>query len=399
MKFRWIAIDAKGKRHTGVSDAESEREIVAQLRSQGLLPQTIKQQRSKLTLQRFPARISHAELTLFTRQLATLMAAALPLDEALAAIQQQKESKNFVTIISALRQAVLEGQSLSAAMQQYPRQFDTVYCTLVKAGEAVGQPGAVLERLADFNEARQRMRSKLMQALIYPSLLTTVAILVVVILLTAVVPKVAAQFIHLKHELPLTTRTLLAISDFLSAYGPWLLGLFIVGFSLFSYWLKREGNRHRFHRLLILFRGTTQLVCAIDSARYLRALSILNVSGVPLLQGMSLSAEGVGNMEIRQRLSDAAESVRQGNSVSQSLEKTQIFPPMMLYMIASGEKSGQLGELMQRATDNQEAQLQNRITMTLAIFEPALIVVMAAIVLFIVVAVMQPILQLNSLMN
>ncbi|HDR2790030.1 TPA: type II secretion system inner membrane protein GspF [Enterobacter asburiae] len=395
MKFRWVATDDNGDRHTGVSEAESEREMVARLRSQSLLPQSIKQQRHRTTLWRFSARVSHAELTLFTRQLATLMAAALPLDEALAAIQQQKESKNLVSIIGALRQAVLEGQSLSAAMQLHPRLFDTVYCTLVKAGETVGQAGAVLERLADFNEARQRMRSKLTQALIYPSLLTTVAILVVVILLTAVVPKVAAQFIHLRHELPLTTRLLLAISHFLSAQGPWLLLLFITLGGLFSCWLKQEGNRLRFHRLLTRFR----LVCAIDSARYLRALSILNVSGVPLLQAMALSAEGVMNQEIRQRLCNAAESVRQGNSVSQSLGKTHIFPPMMLYMIASGEKSGQLGELMQRATDNQEIHLQNRITMALAIFEPALIVLMAAIVLFIVVAVMQPILQLNSLMN
>ena len=395
MKFRWVATDDNGDRHTGVSEAESEREMVALLRSQSLLPQSIKQQRHRTTLWRFSARVSHAELTLFTRQLATLMAAALPLDEALAAIQQQKESKNLVSIIGELRQAVLEGQSLSAAMQLHPRLFDTVYCTLVKAGETVGQAGAVLERLADFNEARQRMRSKLTQALIYPSLLTTVAILVVVILLTAVVPKVAAQFIHLRHELPLTTRLLLAISHFLSAQGPWLLLLFITLGGLFSCWLKREGNRLRFHRLLTRFR----LVCAIDSARYLRALSILNVSGVPLLQAMALSAEGVMNQEIRQRLCNAAESVRQGNSVSQSLGKTHIFPPMMLYMIASGEKSGQLGELMQRATDNQEIHLQNRITMALAIFEPALIVLMAAIVLFIVVAVMQPILQLNSLMN
>lgn len=395
MKFRWVATDDNGDRHTGVSEAEGEREMVARLRSQSLLPESIKQQRHRTTLWRLSPRVSHAELTLFTRQLATLMAAALPLDEALAAIQQQKESKNLVSIIGTLHQAVLEGQSLSAAMQQHPRLFDTVYCTLVKAGETVGQAGAVLERLADFNEARQRMRSKLTQALIYPSLLTTVAILVVVILLTAVVPKVAAQFIHLRHELPLTTRMLLTISHFLSSQGPWLLLLFIAGGGLFSCWLKREGNRLRFHRLLTRFR----LVCAIDSARYLRALSILNVSGVPLLQAMALSAEGVMNQEIRQRLCHAAESVRQGNSVSQSLGKTHIFPPMMLYMIASGEKSGQLGELMQRATDNQEVHLQNRIAMALAIFEPALIVVMAAIVLFIVMAVMQPILQLNSLMN
>lgn len=395
MKFRWVATDDNGDRHTGVSEAEGEREMVARLRSQSLLPESIKQQRHRITLWRLSPRVSHAELTLFTRQLATLMAAALPLDEALAAIQQQKESKNLVSIIGTLHQAVLEGQSLSAAMQQHPRLFDTVYCTLVKAGETVGQAGAVLERLADFNEARQRMRSKLTQALIYPSLLTTVAILVVVILLTAVVPKVAAQFIHLRHELPLTTRMLLTISHFLSSQGPWLLLIFIAGGGLFSCWLKREGNRLRFHRLLTRFR----LVCAIDSARYLRALSILNVSGVPLLQAMALSAEGVMNHEIRQRLCHAAESVRQGNSVSQSLGKTHIFPPMMLYMIASGEKSGQLGELMQRATDNQEVHLQNRIAMALAIFEPALIVVMAAIVLFIVMAVMQPILQLNSLMN
>ncbi|MCU6334886.1 type II secretion system protein GspF, partial [Escherichia coli] len=145
--------------------------------------------------------------------------------------------------------------------------------------------------LADFNEARQRMRSKLTQALIYPSLLTTVAILVVIILLTTVVPKVAAQFIHLKHALPLTTRILLATSNFLSAYGPWILLTLIGGGCLFSFWLKQKGNRHRFHRWLIQFRLTSPLVCAINSARYLRALSILNSSGVPLLQAMSLSAE------------------------------------------------------------------------------------------------------------
>ncbi|HCD7428397.1 MULTISPECIES: type II secretion system inner membrane protein GspF [Citrobacter freundii complex] len=399
MKYCWTATDVKGNRITGVSEAASERDMVAQLRSQALLPQTIKPQRRGIPLKPLPARVSHSELTLFTRQIATLIAAALPLDEALDVVRQQKENKKLADVITTLRQSILEGQSLSTAMQAYPRLFDAVFCTLVKAGETVGQLGAVLERLADFNEARQRMRSKLTQALIYPSLLTTVAILVVIILLTTVVPKVAAQFIHLKHALPLTTRILLAISNFLSAYGPWILLTLIGGGCLFSFWLKQKGNRHRFHRWLIQFRLTSPLVCAINSARYLRALSILNSSGVPLLQAMSLSAEGVSNQEIRQRLGEAAESVRQGNSVSQSLEKTKIFPAMMLYMIASGEKSGQLGELMQRATENQEIQLQNRIALTLAIFEPALIVVMAMIVLFIVVSVMQPILQLNSLMN
>lgn len=399
MKYHWQAVDVEGNQRRGIAEAASERDVVAQLRNQNLLPQSIKPQRRTLTFRLFAARVSHSEQTLFTRQLATLIAASLPLDEALAVIQQQKENKNLSGIIHSLRLSILEGQSLSAAMQLHPQLFDAVFCTLVKAGEATGQLGVVLDKLADYSEARQRMRAKLTQALIYPSLLTTVAILVVIILLTTVVPKVTAQFIHLKHGLPLTTRCLLAISDFLSTFGPWLLLCFALSAAIFSYWLKRDGNRLRFHRQLITFRLTAPLTCAINSARYLRALSILIASGVPLLQGMSLSAEGVANLEIRQRLYQASENVRQGNSISQSLEKAQIFPSMMLYMIASGEKSGRLGSLMQQATENQEAHLQNRITLTLAIFEPALIVVMAMIVLFIVVAVMQPILQLNTLMN
>ncbi|MCC2004185.1 type II secretion system inner membrane protein GspF [Enterobacter bugandensis] len=399
MKYHWQAVDVEGNRCKGVVEAGSEREVVTQLRNQNLLPQSIKPQRRAIAFRLPPARVSHSELTLFTRQLATLIAASLPLDEALAVIQQQKENKNLSGVVHSLRLAILEGQPLSAAMQRHPRVFDAVFCTLVKAGEATGLLSTVLEKLADYSEARQRMRSKVMQALIYPSLLTTVAVLVVIILLTTVVPKVTAQFIHLKHDLPLTTQCLLAISDFLSTVGPWLLLCFALSITIFSYWLKRAENRLRFHRMLITLRITAPLTCAINSARYLRTLSILIASGVPLLQGMSLSAEGVANLEIRQRLCHASENVRQGNSISQSLEKAQIFPSMMLYMIASGEKSGQLGALMQRATENQEAHLQSRIALTLAIFEPALIVAMAMIVLFIVVSVMQPILQLNTLMN
>lgn len=399
MKFSWHATDMQGQPRKGVTEADSERDVVAFLRAQELLPLSIKAQRQAHAMFQPGQRVSHSDLTLFTRQLATLIAAALPLDEALAIIQQQKENKKLSSVIGALRQSVLEGQSLSSAMQNHPRLFDDVFCTLVKAGETVGQLGGVLERLADFNETRQKMRSKLTQALIYPTLLTTVAILVVAILLTTVVPKVAAQFIHLKHELPLTTRILLAISDFLSSWGPGILLFLAALAALFSFWLRRHDNRLRFHHFLIVFRLTAPLVCAINSARYLRALSILNNSGVPLLQGMELSAEGVSNLAVRHKLSEAAESVRQGNSIHRSLAQTGIFPTMMLYMIASGEKSGELGALMQRATENQETHLQNRIALALAIFEPALIVIMAMIVLFIVVSVMQPILQLNTLMN
>ncbi|MCJ8698416.1 type II secretion system F family protein, partial [Escherichia coli] len=169
-----------------------------------------------------------------------------------------------------------------------------------------------------------------------------------------------------------------------------------VGFWL---WLKRGNNRHRFHAMLLRVALIGPLICAINSARYLRTLSILQSSGVPLLDGMNLSTESLNNLEIRQRLANAAENVRQGNSIHLSLEQTAIFPPMMLYMVASGEKSGQLGTLMVRAADNQETLQQNRIALTLSIFEPALIITMALIVLFIVVSVLQPLLQLNSMIN
>ena len=229
-------------------------------------------------------------------------------------------------------------------------------------------------------------------------MLTTVAIVVVIILLTAVVPKITEQFVHMKQQLPLSTRILLGLSDTLQRTGPTLLAtVFIVAVG-FWLWLKRGNNRHRFHAMLLRVALIGPLICAINSARYLRTLSILQSSGVPLLDGMNLSTESLNNLEIRQRLANAAET-SQGNSIHLSLEQTAIFPPMMLYMVASGEKSGQLGTLMVRAADNQETLQQNRIALTLSIFEPALIITMALIVLFIVVSVLQPLLQLNSMIN
>ena len=257
----------------------------------------------------------------------------------------------------------------------------------------------MLEQLADYNELRQATRSKLIQSLIYPSLLTSVAIAVVAILLTTVVPKIVEQFLHMKEALPMSTRVLLAISGAMRHYGLWVIALLLIACFLFRHWLTRPGKRHLLDRWLLDFKLSRALLRAIHCARYLRTLSILNISGVPLLEGMTLATEGIGNREISQRLGQAAERVRQGSGFHLALEKCDIFPPMMLYMIASGEKSGQLSELMARAADQQETLLQNRIALTLALFEPALIITMAMIVLFIIVSVLQPILQLNSLVS
>ena len=382
MNYRCRPMTEDGQKLQGIIDANDERQARLRLREEGLFLLDIRPQKSSGVKTRRP-RISHSELTLFTRQLATLSAAALPLEESLAVIGQQSSNKRLGDVLNQVRSAILEGHPLSDALQHFPTLFDSLYRTLVKAGEKSGLLAPVLEKLADYNENRQKIRSKLIQSLIYPCMLTTVAIGVVIILLTAVVPKITEQFVHMKQQLPLSTRILLGLSDTLQRTGPTLLAtVFIVAVG-FWLWLKRGNNRHRFHAMLLRVALIGPLICAINSARYLRTLSILQSSGV----------------EIRQRLANAAENVRQGNSIHLSLEQTAIFPPMMLYMVASGEKSGQLGTLMVRAADNQETLQQNRIALTLSIFEPALIITMALIVLFIVVSVLQPLLQLNSMIN
>ncbi|HHG0332089.1 TPA: type II secretion system inner membrane protein GspF, partial [Escherichia coli] len=337
MNYRYRAMTQDGQKLQGIIDANDERQARLRLREEGLFLLDIRPQKSSGVKTRRP-RISHSELTLFTRQLATLSAAALPLEESLAVIGQQSSNKRLADVLNQVRSAILEGHPLSDALQHFPTLFDSLYRTLVKAGEKSGLLAPVLEKLADYNENRQKIRSKLIQSLIYPCMLTTVAIVVVIILLTAVVPKITEQFVHMKQQLPLSTRILLGLSDTLQRTGPTLLAtVFIVAVG-FWLWLKRGNNRHRFHAMLLRVALIGPLICAINSARYLRTLSILQSSGVPLLDGMNLSTESLNNLEIRQRLANAAENVRQGNSIHLSLEQTAIFPPMMLYMVASGEK-------------------------------------------------------------
>ncbi|KFC05163.1 general secretion pathway protein F [Trabulsiella guamensis ATCC 49490] len=400
MNFSWQALDSRGKRKHGVIEAESARQARELLRERGLFLQHIneKQAARGLAFSRRPS-VSKADLAMLTRQLATLTAAALPLEEVLAVIARQSQHAGLRHILEQIREKILAGYSLADALQSWPRLFDPVYRTLVKAGEKSGQLGSVLEQLADYNEIRQQIRAKLTQALIYPIMLSTVAISVVIILLTTVVPKVTEQFIHMKQQLPATTRILLAISDGLQVWGPWLLLAGITVATAFRFWLKRANNRHHFHRQMLQRRPSRELLRAINGARYLRTLSILQCSGVPLLDAMHIALEGISNLEVRQRLSQAAERVTQGSSFHTALESCDLLPPVMLYMIATGEKSGQLSELMARAADNQDNLLQNRMSLTLALFEPALIITMAGVVLFIVVAVLQPILQLNSLVS
>ncbi len=402
--YEYQALDAKGRRKHGVLEADSARLVRQQLREQGLTPlevtETVEKARREASgFSLFRPSMSTGDLALITRQLATLVAAALPIEESLKAVAEQCEKPKQRTLISAVRGKVLEGHAMAEAMATFPSVFDQLYRAMVAAGEKSGHLEKVLNRLADYTEQRQQMKNKLMQAMIYPIVLTLVAVGVIAILLSSVVPKVVEQFVHMKQQLPLSTRILMGASDFVRDYGLAVVLLLGCALLFFRWWNRKPERRIRYHALLLRLPVIGRVARGINTARYARTLSILNSSAVPLLEGMRISGEVLTNDYARARLVAASERVREGSSLRTALEQTKLFPPMMLHMIASGERSGELDNMLERAADNQDREFEGQVNIALGVFEPALVVSMAAIVLFIVMSILQPILELNNMVS
>lgn len=403
--FEYAALDARGRTRKGLIESDGPRQARAQLREQGLTPLSLEQVRSgepRTGGSGFAARLQSlgpTDLALLTRQLATLVGAGLPVEEALSALIRQSERARVRRIVTGVRAKVLEGQTLANGLAAYPRAFPELYRATVAAGEESGHLDAVLDRLADYTESRQALTQKIQLALFYPALLTLMAIAVVIGLLVYVVPQVVQVFLDMEQTLPPLTSGLISVSDFFREH--WLAMLVTLAASavIARLALRRPTLRQRWHRAQLRLPLIGRLSRGFNAARFARTLSILSAAGVPMIKALQISGEVVSNQAMRRAITEATERVREGSALSRALESSRLFPPMTVQLIASGEQSGQLENMLRRAADQQERELETFINALLGLFEPVLILVMGGIVLVIVMAILMPIFELNQMVG
>lgn len=400
--FVYQAVDAKGKPQKGVLEGDSARQIRHKLREKGWMPLSVEattvKQKSGVTTKGGP-RLSVMELSLLTRQLATLIAAGLPIDECLRALAEQTDKQKAKGMVLAIRSKVLEGHTLAKALAEYPKAFPHLYRSTVSAGEHAGHLDAVLNRLADYTEARQQANQKIQLAAMYPAILSLVAVGIVVGLLTFVVPDIVDVFVKNGQELPTLTQVMLDLSHAITNYGFHTLGALVITIFGFGFGMKRPGFRAAVHRFWLRVPGFGGFIKDTNTARFGSTLAILTSSGVPLVEAMKIASKVVTNIPIQGALSDATIAVSEGGSLHQALADTGYFPPIMLHMIASGENSGELDSMLARTAHQQETTLANTVTALVSIFEPLMLVGMGAIVALIVAAIMLPILELQNMVQ
>ena len=402
--FEYIALDANGRKKKGVIEGDSARHIRQQLRDQGLLATSVDEVAQRETVQsssRFNVQrsISAADLSLITRQLATLTKSGLPLDEATATVAKQTEKPRLQRILLGVRSKVLEGHSLADGMAQFPHVFNNLYRSTVSAGEQTGHLDLVLERLADYTESRQQLQNRIRMALIYPVILTIMAITIVSFLLAYVVPEVVKVFEDSGQTLPTITILMIASSDILRDYYWLIIGVVVAIASIFSALYKQPASKEKIHELFLKLPLVGRLTRGANTARFTRTLSILVASGVGLLEALKISGQVVENLPMRHAILDAGARVREGSNLAKSLDVSGYFPPIVVNLIASGEVSGNLDEMLERSSVNQEQELETLITTLMGILEPLLIVIMAVVVLMIVLAILLPIFNLNQLVQ
>ncbi len=400
--FDYVCIDAQGKKVHGVQEADSQRQVRQLLREKGCVPisvTTASEREKQRTLGFGGSRISAAELAMITRQMATLVQASIPVEEVLRALSRQNSRPQLQSLLIAVRAKVMEGYTLAQGLAEYPGAFPEIYRATVAAGEQSGHLDLVLEQLADYTEKRLETRKKIQHAMIYPALLTSMSVLIIIALLTWVVPDIVRVFDTAHQSLPLLTRGLIATSHLLR-HWLWLMLLLLAGGVYTARRaLQRPELKLRFHTLLLRLPLLGHLLRDADTARLAATLSILSRSGVPLVEALRIGTEVVSNLCIKAAVKQATVSVTEGGSLARALEQSGRFPPMMLQMMASGESSGELEQMLERAAGMQERELASLISTLVGLFEPLMLLMMAGVVLIIVLAIMLPIVSMNNLVH
>ena len=398
--FAYQALDSAGKTQRGVLQGDNARAVRANLRERGLNPLEVAAVEATSRQPGLFARgLSSAQLALLTRQLATLLKAGLPIDEALGALAEQNDDTRSRTLVAALRARVMEGASLASALADAPDSFPEIYRAAIAAGEQSGRLDQVLGRLADYSEARDALNQKIWAALAYPILLTIVAVAIVAGLLAYVVPQIIGVFVQMHQTLPWPTRALIALSGFVKAWG-WLLLIALVVAAIGGRLaLRTQQIRFAWHAALLRLPLIGKLVRAANTARCTRTLALLAASAVPLLESLQIAAQVMPNLPMREAVKRAAVKVREGSSFSRALGESGYFPPVALRLIASGERAGELERMLDEAANQQQRELDRWMTTLTAVLGPLVILLVGAMVLFIVLAILLPILDLNQMVK
>lgn len=406
--FEYQALDENGRKKKGVLEGDSPRQIRQLLKEKSWIPLEVQlsEQKEKKAAQSTsffnfgPRSIKAKDLALVTRQLSTLIQSGLAVEEALRAISQQSRNQRITSMMLAVRAKVVEGHSLAAAMAEFPGSFSDMYRATVASGEHSGHLDAVLERLAEYTEDKEVTQGEVKKAMIQPTILISFSILILWGLLNKVVPKIVGIFEGEGAQLPLPTRILLAVSEFTQNYLLYLVVIFIGAFIFFQYQMRRNENFRRvIHKLYLKMPFLSMFVLGNDIERFSSTLAILARSGVPLVEAIKISQQVVVNIPIREAVDAACIAVSEGGSLSRALMKSEYFPPMLVQMIASGESSGELDQMLERASKNQQRELSSLVSNSLALFAPAMTIIMAGMVLMIVMAIMLPMISMNQMIG
>ena len=399
--FHYTAVDKEGNETKSSLEGDTDKHVRTILREKGLLPLLVKEIKAdnstKIKINFTQNSLSSIDLAHFTRQLATLIKSGIPIDEALFAINEQNKKQYIKNIILTIRSKIMEGYTLSDSFSDFPKSFPVIYTTTIAAGEKSGHLSLILDKLADFTESRKKLQQQIKNALIYPTALVITALLVIAFMLAYVVPKVVYIFENFNQQLPLLTRIMIASSDFLLNYWLYIIVFSVMLIFLSRYLLKDDDTKSNYHSILLKLPIFGRLIMNMNSARFMQTLSILAGSGVPILEALKISANVVTNLPMKQAVNETTIRVSEGESISKSLSQSHLFPPMMIHMIGSGENSGRLEEMLDRATVNQEQEVENTIATLLGIMQPLTVIIMAGIVLLIVLAILLPIFEINNL--